>query len=114
MPQARRYEAVFALWPTLGTWTELAADEISRATKPDHLLSHPREDWPTAAPQILLDMLARQSKWMTQHLDYAWGRAELGPFTVKVALDAAAESIASRPIASRSLAGVTVPARSLN
>lgn len=107
------YEAVFALWPALGTWAELAADEISRAVKPAHLLSHPRDDWPTAAPQILLDMLARYEKWTTQHLDYAWGKAGLGLFTVSAALDAAAESIASRPIASRSLAGVTVPAPSL-
>lgn len=103
------YEAVFALWPALGTWAEVAADQISRVTKPAHLLSHPRTGWPTAAPQILLDMLARHEKWITQHLDYAWGKAGLGPFTVTAALDAAAESIASRPIV-----GVTVPAPSLD
>jgi hypothetical protein len=97
------YEAVLALWPALGEPGELAADQISRSIRPDRLLSLPRPEWPTAAPQAMLDMLANHEKWVFRHLGDAWGKAGLGEFTSVAALEAAKPAAATMP-------GVRVPA----
>lgn len=84
--------AIASLWPRYARVADTAASDI----KPDRLMSYPREDWPTAAPQIVLDAVANQQAYVIRPLQAAWEQdrfTALGltgkPFTAQGLLDMA-------------------------
>lgn len=60
--------ATAALWPRLSR----VAETVALSVKPDRLLSYPREEWETAALQIILDAVAAHEKYAVSPLEAAW------------------------------------------